>query len=105
MGRPKKVNIKGPKRNLKIREIKDNVGKASLVRLFNAAAEFVSAFLEVGDEFVSTEASDSTETHTTKIQDDDGESGRRYVSIWALLIIIIISPSYHFFTMLIFPRC
>ena len=76
VARPKKVNLLDPKATVKMLGLNRNVEAADITKLFNAAADFVDAFLDVSAKFVAESSSyDSTGTLTTEDEDGGGGGG------------------------------
>ena len=66
------MNLRDPKRDLVMRKLKDNIDDAHIMRLFNAAAEFVNEFTGIYRNFVGDENSeDSTGTTDEEERGDE----------------------------------
>ena len=68
------MNLLDPKATVKMLGLNRNVEAADITKLFNAAADFVDAFLEVSAKFVDESSSDDS-TGTLTTEDEDGGGG------------------------------
>ena len=68
------MNLLDPKGTVKMLGLNRNVEAADITKLFNAAADFVDAFLEVSAKFVAESSSDDS-TGTLTTEDEDGGGG------------------------------